>query len=100
MFYAKLKNYTASVRAKLIHSLFLLAALFAKALSGIEVKDLITKIGSSAGSAGPAAAGGGGGAAPAAEEAKKGEWCRLVSLVLMFLVEFELNIDRPFEMRN
>jgi len=77
-----------------------LAALFAKALSGIEVKDLITKIGSSAGSAGPAAAGGGGGAAPAAEEAKKGEWRRHMSLVLMFLVlvEFELNIDRPFEM--
>ena len=66
------------------------------------MKDLITKIGSSAGSAGPAAAGGGGGAAPAAEEAKKGEWCRLMSLVLMFLVlvEFELNIDRPFEMHN
>jgi len=65
------------------------------------VKDLITKIGSSAGSAGPAAAGGGGGgAAPAAEEAKKGEWRRHMSLVLMFLVlvEFELNIDRPFEM--
>ncbi|KAK2161135.1 hypothetical protein NP493_1602g00021 [Ridgeia piscesae] len=48
-------------------------SLFAKALSGIEVKDLITKIGSSAGSAGPAAAGGGSGAAPAAEEAKKEE---------------------------
>ncbi|MRB67493.1 hypothetical protein GH825_29330 [Bacillus thuringiensis] len=49
-------------------------SLFAKALSGIEVKDLITKIGSSAGSSGPAAAGGGGGgAAPAAEEAKKEE---------------------------
>ncbi|KAI0227850.1 60S acidic ribosomal protein P1 [Lamellibrachia satsuma] len=47
-------------------------SLFAKALSGIEVKDLITKIGSSVGSAGAAAPGGAGGAAPA-EEAKKEE---------------------------
>ena len=55
-----------------------MTALFAKALSGIEVKDLITKIGSSAGSAGAAAPGGAGGAAPA-EEAKKGEWCHGLS---------------------
>ncbi|EAA12468.5 60S acidic ribosomal protein P1 [Anopheles arabiensis] len=47
--------------------------LFAKALEGIDVKSLITSIGSGVGSGGgaPAAAAGGAGAAPAAAEKKE-----------------------------
>uniref|UniRef100_A0A182PCX7 Large ribosomal subunit protein P1 n=1 Tax=Anopheles epiroticus TaxID=199890 RepID=A0A182PCX7_9DIPT len=47
--------------------------LFAKALEGIDVKSLITSIGSGVGSGGgaPAAAGGAAGAAPAAAEKKE-----------------------------
>ncbi|XP_049278764.1 60S acidic ribosomal protein P1 [Anopheles funestus] len=47
--------------------------LFAKALEGIDVKSLITSIGSGVGSGGgaPAAAGAGGAAAPAAAEKKE-----------------------------
>merc|ERR1711874_124814 len=53
--------------------------LFAKALEGIDVKSLITNVGSGVGSGGAPAAGGGGGGAAAApaeevkEEAKKEE---------------------------
>lgn len=49
--------------------------LFAKALEGCNVKDLITNIGSGVGAAGPAAAGPAAAAAPAAEkkEEKKKE---------------------------
>lgn len=49
--------------------------LFAKALEGINVKDLITNIGSGVGAGAPAggAAAAGGDAAPAAGEAKKEE---------------------------
>ncbi|XP_061402826.1 large ribosomal subunit protein P1 [Musca vetustissima] len=47
--------------------------LFAKALEGVNVKDLITAIGSGAGAAPAAAAPAAGGAAPAAAEAKKEE---------------------------
>ena len=66
------------------------AALFAKALAGIEVKDLITKIGSAASSAGPAAAGGAGGAAPVADAPKKGQWCPLGMSRLPLFVEVRL----------
>jgi len=45
-------------------------SLFAKALTGISIKDLITNVGSAVGS-GPAAGGAAGGAAPAAEEKKE-----------------------------
>ncbi|TMW46691.1 hypothetical protein DOY81_008232 [Sarcophaga bullata] len=47
--------------------------LFAKALEGVNVKDLITNIGSGVGAAAPAGAAAGGDAAPAAAEAKKEE---------------------------
>ena len=47
--------------------------LFAKALEGINVKDLITNIGSGAGAAPAAGGAAAGGAAPAAAEAKKEE---------------------------
>ncbi|XP_061391885.1 large ribosomal subunit protein P1-like [Musca vetustissima] len=47
--------------------------LFATALEGVNVKDLITAIGSGAGAAPAAAAPAAGGAAPAAAEAKKEE---------------------------
>lgn len=47
--------------------------LFAKALEGVNVKDLITNIGSGVGAAAPAGAAAGGDAAPVAAEAKKEE---------------------------
>ena len=47
--------------------------LFAKALEGVDIKELITNIGSGAGAAPAAGAPAAGGAAPAAEEAKKEE---------------------------
>ncbi|KAK6726612.1 hypothetical protein RB195_004749 [Necator americanus] len=47
--------------------------LFAKAVEGIDVKNLITSVSSGAGSAGPAPAAAGGAAAPAAAEAPAAE---------------------------
>ena len=47
--------------------------LFAKALEGVDIKDLITNIGSGVGAAPAAGAPAAGGAAPAAEEKKKEE---------------------------
>jgi len=46
--------------------------MFARALTSINIRDLITSVGSAVGSA-PAAGGGGGGAAPAAAEEEKKE---------------------------
>lgn len=56
-------------RVIIIYGKFYFSALFAKALDGVNVKDLITNIGSAVGSA-PAGAPAAGGAAPAEE--KKG----------------------------
>ncbi|ERT01784.1 large subunit ribosomal protein LP1 [Sporothrix brasiliensis 5110] len=49
------------------------AQLFAKALEGKEVKDLLSNVGSGGGAAAPAAGGAAGGAAAAAEETKEEE---------------------------
>jgi hypothetical protein len=61
------------VGPRLLSSFLFSLGLFAKALTGVDVKDLITKIGSSAGSAPAAGASSAGGGAAPAEEEKKGK---------------------------
>ena len=58
-----------------------LVGLFARALDGVNVKELISNISSGVGAAPAAGGGGGGGAAPVAEE-KKGKYSVLFNWVV------------------